>query len=111
MKSKTLTLLCALLVIVASATAQSKLQWKVYTASPEGFQVTSTLIYGDKDAILIDAQFTLSDARRLVDTIKQTGKNLTTVYVTHSHPDHYFGFVEIKKVFPNAKLVALSETV
>jgi glyoxylase-like metal-dependent hydrolase (beta-lactamase superfamily II) len=84
---------------------------KVVTSSPEGLWVNSTLIEGKRDAILIDAQLTLSDARRLVGAISESKKNLTLVYITHFHPDHYFGLTVIKEAFPNAKLVALPSTV
>ena len=101
------------LVLLAggAARAESKLQLKVFTASPEGFWVDSTLVMGAKDAILIDAQFTLSDAHRLVATILESKKNLTTVYVTHFHPDHYFGLVVLRQAFPKARFVAMPQTV
>jgi len=89
----------------------AQLTLKVFTSSPEGFLVNSTLVSGVHDAVLIDAQFVLSDAKRLVTEIKATNKHLTTVYVTHFHPDHYFGFGVLKEAFPDAKLVALPETV
>jgi glyoxylase-like metal-dependent hydrolase (beta-lactamase superfamily II) len=89
----------------------SPLKRQVVTASPEGFLVTSTLVTGQKDALLIDAQFTLGDGKKVAEAIKARGKTLTTVYVTHSHPDHYFGFSAVKEAFPNAKLVALPATV
>jgi glyoxylase-like metal-dependent hydrolase (beta-lactamase superfamily II) len=94
---------CALAV----AAAPPKLHLQVITSPPEGIAVNSTLVYGEKDAVLIDAQFRLSDAHRLVATILESKKNLTTVYVTHPHPDHYFGLVVIRQAFPNAKFVAL----
>ena len=80
------------------------LKLQVITASPEGFLVNSTLVTGQKDALLIDAQFTLADGKKVADAIKASGKTLTTVYVTHAHPDHYFGFGPVKEAFPNAKL-------
>jgi glyoxylase-like metal-dependent hydrolase (beta-lactamase superfamily II) len=43
--------------------------------------------------------------------ILESKKNLTTVYVTHWHPDHYFGLVVIKQAFPKAKFVATPETI
>lgn len=89
----------------------SNLQLQVITSSANGFSINSTLITGDKNAILIDAQFTLSDAANLVKTIQATGKNLTTIYITHSHPDHYFGLVSLKQAFPNVKIVALPTVV
>ena len=105
--------LAALILLAASATADppSKLHLQVFTSPPEGISVNSALIYGDKDAILIDAQFRLSDAHRLVAMILESKKNLTTVYVTHPHPDHYFGLVVIRQAFPNARFVALPKVV
>jgi glyoxylase-like metal-dependent hydrolase (beta-lactamase superfamily II) len=109
-------LLLAGLVLVAFAAGAmaappSQLHVQVFTSPPEGIAVNSTLIYGDRDAILIDAQFRLSDAHRLVAMILESKKNLTTVYVTHPHPDHYFGLVVIRQAFPNAKFVALPRVV
>ena len=106
-------LLAAWLLALGSsaAIAQSHLQLRIYTSSPNGFSVNSTLVYGDKDAILIDAQFLLSEAHRLTAMILESGKNLTTIYVTHPHPDHYFGLAVLKQAFPNAKIVALPATV
>jgi glyoxylase-like metal-dependent hydrolase (beta-lactamase superfamily II) len=91
--------------------AAPKLSVEVITASPEGFLVTSTLVSGAREALLIDAQFTLADAKAVAARIQASGKKLTTVYVTHAHPDHYFGFVAIQQVFPDAKLVALPATI
>jgi glyoxylase-like metal-dependent hydrolase (beta-lactamase superfamily II) len=105
--------IAAVVLLAASsmASAQSNLQLKIFTSSPDGYSVNSTLVYGDKDAILIDSQFLLSEAHRLTAMILESKKNLTTVYVTHPHPDHYFGLAVIKQAFPNAKLVALPATV
>src|SRR5437867_7166883 len=89
------------------AAAPAKLELKVITASPEGFLLTSPLITAARAAVLIDAAFTRADARRIVTGIRASGKNLTTVYVTHDHPDHYFGLEVIKQAFPTARFVAL----
>jgi glyoxylase-like metal-dependent hydrolase (beta-lactamase superfamily II) len=96
---------------VEAATVMKKLTLEVITASEEGFLVTSTIVKGEKDAVLIDAQFTLADGKKVADAVAATGKTLTTVFVTHSHPDHYFGFPAIKERFPNARLLALPQTV
>lgn len=106
-----LALGAAPLATTATAGGKPALTATVFTGSPAGFLVDSTLVTGDKDAILIDAQFDLADAHRLVAMILESKKNLTTVYVTHSHPDHYFGLAVIQQAFPNAKLVALPATV
>ncbi|MEI9941963.1 MAG: MBL fold metallo-hydrolase [Pseudomonadota bacterium] len=96
---------------VAPAPPAPKLALQVITGSPEGFLVTSTLITGDKEAVLIDAALTLADGKKVADAVTASKKTLTTVFVTHWHPDHYFGFQSIKAAFPNAKLVALPATV
>ncbi|MBZ5695067.1 MAG: MBL fold metallo-hydrolase [Acidobacteriia bacterium] len=113
MKSKILLAGLVLFSFAArlAAAPPTHLHMQVYTSPPEGISVTSTLIYGEKDAILIDAQFRLSDAHRLVALILESKKNLTTVYVTHPHPDHYFGLVVLRQAFPDAKFVALPKVV
>ncbi len=73
--------------------------------------VTSKLITGNKEAVLIDGQMTVTDAEKVVEVIQESRKKLTTIYVTHSHPDHYFGLNVLAKVFPKAKPVALPATV
>ncbi|WP_432369377.1 MBL fold metallo-hydrolase (plasmid) [Pantoea allii] len=72
----------------------------------DGFGVTSTIIYGDTDAILVDAQFTLSNAHRLVADLMELKRNLKIIYLTHLHPDHYLGLEVIKSVYPNAEVFA-----
>ena len=99
--------LAATAATAGTARAETKLTATVYTASPTGFLVNSTLVAGDKEAVLIDAQFDLADAHKLIAAILESKKTLTTVYVTHFHPDHYFGLAAIKQAFPRAKLVAL----
>jgi glyoxylase-like metal-dependent hydrolase (beta-lactamase superfamily II) len=95
----------------AAAAGAPKLQVQVFTGTQDGFLVDATLVSGEKDAILIDADFTLADAHRTAAAILDAKKNLTTVYVTHAHPDHYFGLVVLKQAFPKAKLVALPATI
>src|SRR3954470_6666263 len=99
MKTSSMSLLITLLTAAGSARAQAetKLTVQTLTASPQGFFVNSTLIAGEKDAVLIDGQFTPADAHRVVAAILDSGKRLTIVYVTHAHPDHYFGLGVIKQ--------------
>lgn len=99
------TLLVAAVLFATTATAETKLTTTVFTASPTGFLVNSTIVAGEKDAVLIDAQFSLADAHRLVAQILESKKNLTTIYITHFHPDHYFGLTVVKQAFPKAKIV------
>ena len=64
-----------------------------------------SLISGERDAVLIDAAMTLEDARQIVDWIRATGKNLTTIYITHGHADHFFGLNTLLAAFPDARAV------
>lgn len=89
--------------------SEPSLKLEVYTSNDYGYATTSTIVYGATDAVLIDPQFLASDARKVADIIKASGKNLTTVYTTHAHPDHFLGVAVIKKEFPNARYVALPE--
>lgn len=75
------------------------------------FPVTSSLITSDNEAILVDAQFHKKDAEKLVQLIQDSHKKLTTIYISHSDPDYYFGLETITQAFPEAKIVATQATV
>jgi glyoxylase-like metal-dependent hydrolase (beta-lactamase superfamily II) len=87
------------------------LKFKVFLHSYLGFNSNSTLIYGKRDAILIDASQLLSDTHRMVADIITMRKNLTHIYVSHFHPDHHFGLQVLKQAFPKAKIIALPSVV
>jgi glyoxylase-like metal-dependent hydrolase (beta-lactamase superfamily II) len=67
---------------------------------------SSTLIYGEHDAVLVDTFLTTDQAQTLLDWVVASGKNLTTIYVTHGHGDHFFGLAALLERFPGAKAVA-----
>ncbi|MET0320220.1 MAG: MBL fold metallo-hydrolase [Duganella sp.] len=75
------------------------------------FPVASVLVMGAKDAVLVDAQFSRSEALKLVDKIRASGKRLTTIYISHSDPDYYFGLDVLHAAFPEARIVATPQTV
>jgi glyoxylase-like metal-dependent hydrolase (beta-lactamase superfamily II) len=87
------------------------LKLEVYNASENSFGVASVTVYGKTDAVLIDAQFTLADAEKVAQQIKNSGKKLTTIYVSHTDPDFYFGLEVFKKYFPEVTAYASPATV
>jgi glyoxylase-like metal-dependent hydrolase (beta-lactamase superfamily II) len=101
-----------LFVAAASAGAQSQLQLEVHTGrGVNGYDVNSTMISGEKDMLLVDPQFSLSEAHKLAAKILESKKNLATIYVTHAHPDHLFGLAVLKQAFPQARILALPGTI
>jgi glyoxylase-like metal-dependent hydrolase (beta-lactamase superfamily II) len=72
---------------------------------------SSTLIYGERDAVLVDTFLTIDQSRTLLDWVIASGKNLTAIYLTHGHGDHIFGVGTILERFPDAKAVATPEVV
>lgn len=83
-----------------------KLSLKVFVASEDSFNVTSAIIMGERECVLIDCQWTRANAHRVIAEILETNLELKAIYCTHAHPDHYWGLGEISKVFPNAKCYA-----
>ena len=87
---------------------EESLATKVFFSDESGFEVASVIVMGKTDAVLIDGQWTLSNAHRVVAEILETGKILKAIYVTHAHPDHYFGLGPIAEAFPEARVTALA---
>ena len=73
--------------------------------------VASTLIYGERDAVLVDPPFTRDQVHRIGDWIEQSGKHLTAVYATHGHGDHWFGTDLLLQRFPGAVAYATEGTI
>lgn len=73
--------------------------------------ISSTLIYGSRDAVVVDSFITQEQARAQADWIAGTGKNLTTIYATHGHGDHFFGASVLLERFPKARFMAAPSAV
>lgn len=80
---------------------------KVFFSDEKGFEVASVIVTGKEEAVLIDTQWTLSNAHRVIGEILETGKHLVSIYITHAHPDHYFGLGHVTEAFPDARITAL----
>ena len=111
---KTIAAAAALMIAAAScatAQGQSALSWKAFKTNEAGFLRAPVLITGKSEAVLIDASFSLSDGKAIADAIKESGKRLTTVYITTNDPDYYFGLAPIHEAFPDARILAAADTV
>ncbi|WP_137803909.1 MBL fold metallo-hydrolase [Pseudomonas sp. G(2018)] len=96
----------------AAHASASTLTLDVYNPGTQAiFPVTSVLVSGEKEAILVDAQFGKSQAEQVVEKIRASGKQLTTIYISHGDPDYYFGLDTLTAAFPKAKVLASQPTV
>ncbi|OAT48273.1 metallo-beta-lactamase superfamily protein [Proteus hauseri ATCC 700826] len=109
---KLIPLALATTTLFATSAIATELTIDIYNPGEASvFPVSSEIIYGNKDVVLIDAQFQKNDAQVLVDKIKASGKNLSYIYISHSDPDFYFGLDVITHAFPNAKVIASAPTI
>src|SRR5699024_10473435 len=76
---------------------------------PNGGQfspTTSTLVLGETEAALIDAQYLPADLEQVIARIEESRRRLTTIFITHGHFDHYFGLETLLARFGDAEAVA-----
>ena len=109
----------------AADTKNRNLNWEIFTSKRPGLSRdlppgkeglrwvanSSTLIYGERDAVLVDTFLTIDQSQALLNWVVASGKNLTTIYLTHGHGDHVFGVASLLERFPNARAVATPEVV
>jgi glyoxylase-like metal-dependent hydrolase (beta-lactamase superfamily II) len=109
----------------AADTKNRNLNWEIFTSKRPGLSRdlppgkeglrwvanSSTLIYGERDAVLVDTFLTIDQSQALLNWVVASGKNLTTIYLTHGHGDHVFGIASLLERFPNARAVATPEVV
>ena len=93
-----------------SSKADAPLQWMHLPAGEKGFFRAPVLLSGEREAMLIDGGFSLPDGRAVVEAIKASGKTLTTIYISQSDPDYYFSLGPVKAAFPQARVIAASDT-
>ncbi len=69
-------------------------------------EANSAILMTADEALVIDAQFLRPDALAVLSIIKGSGRKLTSILITHGHPDHVWGAVELLKQYPDAKVYA-----
>jgi glyoxylase-like metal-dependent hydrolase (beta-lactamase superfamily II) len=104
----------------------SRLNWKIFVTPgvptesddlPPGETVrmwsptSSILIFGEREAILVDTLTTTAQATALADWVEKSGKKLTTIYATHGHGDHFFGNGILLERFPGAMAIATPKVI
>lgn len=72
---------------------------------------SATLIYGERDAVLVDTFTSIEQNAELVEWVASFGRDLTHIYVTHGHGDHLFGIGQLLDAFPGARAVGTAATV
>lgn len=100
----------AMVAADAQTAAPAPLELKVINHGPASFHVNSVLVTGAKEAILLDAGFTRADALRVAAAVLDSGKKLSTIYVSAADPDYYFGLEVLRQEFPEAKIVTTAPT-
>src|SRR4051812_49294598 len=89
----------------------STLTYTVIDAADSSLNKTSVLVTGDTEALIVDASFTRADGHRIVAEVLDSGKRLTTVFISAGDPDFYFGAEVIADAFPEATFVAPADVI
>jgi len=72
--------------------------------------LSATLIHGRNDAVLADPPFTREQAHAVGDWVQASNKNLTHIFATHGHGDHWFTAGILAERF-GAQIIATAGTI
>ena len=89
-----------------AAAPESQLSLEIFVSEPNEVNVTSALIMGPTEMMVVSAQGTKSAAIDLADVIEGKGKSLKYIFLTHPHLDHAQGASVLKQRFPEARFIA-----
>src|SRR5882757_8028801 len=77
----------------------------LFRMASRGPPISSTLIYGKRDAVLVDPPLTNGQIAQVAEGVARSGKRLAFLYITHGHPDHWFGSASLLDRFGDADSV------
>ena len=81
--------------VQASALPVNAAEVSRLVSSEQNFAVNSWLVPTEHGLVVIDTQFTITEASKLVEAVIQTGRPLEAIIITHPHPDHYNGTCQL----------------
>src|SRR6202023_1031963 len=84
---------------------------KVFTSPDDQFWANSVIIEGQHEVMLVDAQLTRKNAKKVLQEINATKKPLSIIYITHAHADHFLGLEVFREAYPGARIIATSTVV
>jgi len=88
-----------------------KLSTIACVSNDDGFRVVSVIVVGKEETVVFDTQWTLSNAHRVVAELYEIGKKPKAIFLSHGHPDHYFGTEVFLQAFPGTPVYATEEDI
>jgi glyoxylase-like metal-dependent hydrolase (beta-lactamase superfamily II) len=73
--------------------------------------VNAYIIHNATHAVVVDSLRNREEAAELAQAIRNSGRRLQAIFVTHGHPDHYIGSRTLKEAFPSARILVASEAI
>jgi glyoxylase-like metal-dependent hydrolase (beta-lactamase superfamily II) len=97
-------------IFVAESIPQNGTQLLPNGDRPVWSPLSTTMIQGQSDAVLVDPPFTREQAHAVSDWVRASNKNITHIFVTHGHGDHWFTAGMLADEF-DAQIVATAGTI
>src|SRR5690242_21043171 len=96
----TIALMLPLIAAVRLGSRAPALRLVEVGSDSTSFDVVSTLVVGPTESLLWDAQYHVTDAKKLADAIAATHTHLKAIVISHPDHDHYSGLAVVLERFP-----------